>query len=127
MLDVYLKNTWCLLVDKPSKVIVTVYRIDLGCGEDFNIQYINKMMEKLNESEDKLLSINIEVEAESAMYREMIAQSKSQINEYKSMIKQMEELCNGYQTIIDNNIVKVSQANREVAEIINTLISKREF
>ena len=31
------------------------------------------------------------------------------------------------QDIIDNNIVKVSQVNRGVAETINTLIGKREF
>ena len=61
------------------------------------------------------------------MYREMINDAESQIKEYRSMIKNLEELCVGYKSIIDNNCVKVSQANREVAEIINTLINKREF
>ena len=27
----------------------------------------------------------------------------------------------------DNNVVKVSQANREIADVINTLVNKREF
>lgn len=127
VLNVYLKDTWCLLVDSQSEVIVTVYKIDLGCGDEFNQQYISKMMEKLNESKKDLEDTQLAVLKESNMYKEMIADAQSQIFEYKSMIKNLESLSESYQTIIDNNLVKISQANREVAEIINTLISKREF
>jgi len=127
VLDVYLKNTWVILADSSSNTVVTIYRIDLGCGDDFNQQYISKMMEKLDESKDKLMAVNIEVETESAMYKEMISDAQIQIAEFKSMIKNLESLCSAYQDIIDNNIVKVSQANRGVAEIVNTLINKKEF
>ena len=61
------------------------------------------------------------------MYKEMIDDAQAQINEYKSMIKNLEEMSAGYQSIIDNNRVKVSQANMEVANVVNTLIGKREF
>lgn len=127
VIDVYLRNAWCTLVDHKTNNVVTLYKIDLGCGDEFNQQYISKMMEKLNESKDKLMSTNIEVETESNMYRDLISESLTQINEYKSMIKKLESLCAAYQDIIDNNVVKVSQANKEVAEVINTLINKREF
>ena len=43
------------------------------------------------------------------------------------MIKNLENMCEGYQTIIDNNRVKVSQANMEVVDVLNTLIGKKEF
>ena len=33
----------------------------------------------------------------------------------------------GYKDIIDNNIVKETQASREVAEVVNSLIGKKEF
>lgn len=127
VIDVYLRNAWCILVDHKINNVVTLYKIDLGCGDDFNQQYIDKMMEKLNESKDKLASISNEVEAESILYKELISSTTAQINDYKSMIKNLESLCAAYQDIIDNNVVKVSQANREVADIINTLISKKEF
>ena len=127
VIDVYLRNAWVTLVDSKSRNVVTLYKIDLGCGDEFNQQYISKMMDKLNESKEYLDSISREVEAESLMYKEMIAQNQCQINEYKSMIKNLEELCNAYQTIINNNIIKVSQANRGVAEVVNTLIGKKEF
>lgn len=127
VLNVYLKDTWVVLVDIKSEIVVTLYKIDLGCGDDFNLQYISKMMEKLNEKKNNLAFIQTEVEAESITYRELIDDAQAQINEYKAMIKNLDDMCNGYQLIIDNNRVKVSQANMEVANVVNTLVGKREF
>ena len=127
VLNVYLKDTWVVLVDIKAEIVVTLYKIDLGCGDDFNLQYISKMMDKLKENKEKLVSTQLEVETESATYKEMIDDAQTQINEYKSMIKNLEDMCGAYQTIIDNNRVKISQANREVADIVNTLVAKREF
>jgi hypothetical protein len=127
VLNVYLKDTWIVLVDIKAEVVVTLYKIDLGCGDEFNLQYISKMMEKLNMNKDNLVSVKLEVEGESITYKELIDNAQAQINEYKSMIKNLENMCEGYQTIIDNNRVKVSQANMEVVDVLNTLIGKKEF
>ena len=127
VLNVYLKDTWVVLVDIKAEVVITLYKIDLGCGDEFNLQYISKMMEKLNKCNENLMRTKLEVETETVMYKEMIDDAQAQINEYKSMIKNLEEMSAGYQSIIDNNRVKVSQANMEVANVVNTLIGKREF
>lgn len=127
VVDVYLKDSWVVLADGKSEVIVTLYKIDLGLDDEFNKAYISKMMEKLNTDKIILLSIELQVQEESDMYEEMISEAAAQINEYKSMIKNLEELCAGYRTIIDNNRVRVAQANRKVADTINTFINKKEF
>ena len=127
VLDVYLKDTWIVLVDNSSNTVVTLYKIDLGCGDEFNLQYIKKMKEKINQSKEKLVAVKSAVKEESDMYKEIIYNNTAQINEYKSYIKKTEELNRGYQSVIDNNIVKISQAEREVADIVNTLVNKREF
>ena len=127
VLNVYLKDTWVVLVDVKSEVVVTLYKIDLGCGDDFNLQYISKMKEKLDEKKQSLEESKTEILSVSNVYKEMINDNLAQINEFKSMIKNLESLNEAYQSIIDNNTVKVSQANREVADTLNTLIGKREF
>ena len=126
-LSVFIKDHWIVLADEKSHNIVTVFRIDLGCGDDFNNQYISKMMEKLEEKQHTLLGVQLEVDEESKMYTEMINDAKSQICEFKGMINNLEGLCEGYQTIIDNNKVRVTQATREVADVVNALIGRREF
>lgn len=127
VVDVYLKDSWVVLADGKSEVVVTLYKIDLGLDDEFNKAYISKMMEKLNVDKEALENTKEQVQTESDMYEEMIDEAAAQINEYKSMIKNLEELCSGYRTVIDNNRVKVSQANRKVADTINTFINKREF
>lgn len=127
MLDVYLQNCWVVLVDKSSGVVVTLYKIDLELGDEFNKTYISKMLEKLNISKAKLEEVKLQVYNETNMYSEMLHDAETQIKEYRSMIKNLEGLCDGYKDIIDNNIVKETQASREVAEVINALINKKEF
>ena len=127
MVDVYLKDCWIVLADSRIKNVITLYKIDLGLDDEFNKAYISKMMEKLNANKSVLESVQQQVQEESNTYREMIKDAETQIKEYRSMIKNLEELCTGYKTIIDNNCVKVSQANRDVAEVLNTLIGKKEF
>lgn len=125
--SVFLKDCWIVLVDTRSRNVITLYKIDLGCGDDFNLQYISKMMEQLREKQDNLLGVQLEVEEESKVYKEMIEGYEAQINEFKSNIKNLENLCADYKDIIDNNKVKISIATREVADCINKLIGKREF
>ena len=127
VLSVYLRDCWIVLVDSKSNVIVTLYKIDLGLDDDFNREYISKMMDKINESKRELEDVQLEVLKESNMYRELIDSTEAQINEYKTMIKNLEELCNGYATVISHNNVKISQANRKVADYVNSLVGKKEF
>lgn len=127
VLDVYLKDCWVILVDNSNNTVVTLYKIDLGLDEDFNKAYISKMMERLNKDKEGLEIIQQQVEAESNMYKELIEDAETQINEYRTMIKNLEELCSGYQTIIGNNHVKITEANRKVADTLNTLLNKKEF
>ena len=128
VINVYLNGCWIILVDEKNKnTVITLYKVDFGLDDEFNKVYISKMIEKLNECKKKLHTVEEQVKTESNMYREMIDDVESQIKEYKSMIKNLEELCVGYKTIIDNNCVKVSQANRDVAEVVNSLVGKKEF
>lgn len=127
IVDVYLKDCWVVLADNKAKNVITLYKIDLGLDDEFNKAYVSKMMEKLNIHKEVLESVQQQVQVESQAYREMIDDAEAQIKEYKTMIKNLEELCAGYKAIIDNNSVKVSQANKDVADIVNTLVGKREF
>lgn len=128
VINVYLNGCWIILVDEKNKnTVITLYKVDFGLDDEFNKVYISKMIEKLNECKKKLHTVEEQVKTESNMYREMIDDAESQIKEYKFMIKNLEELCVGYKTIIDNNCVKVSQANKDVAEVVNSLVGKKEF
>lgn len=127
VVDVFLKDNWVILVDNRSKNVITLYRIDLGLGEEFNKIYVSKMMEKLNTNKENLVNVQKQTQEESNTYKEMIDEAEATIRDYKGMIKNLEGLCEGYKAIIENNNVKVAQANKDVADVVNTLIGKKEF
>lgn len=128
VIDVYLKDTWVILVDESSGVVVTLYKIDLGCeDEEFNLKYILKMKEKLQNKKNELKKAKNDVETESSMYKAMIEDNTAQINMYKGYIKNLQTLNESYETIVKNTIIKVSVAEEEVASVVNNLIGKKEF
>lgn len=127
IVDVFLKDCWVVIADSKIKNVITLYKIDLGLGDEFNKTYISKMMEKLNANKEVLESTKQQVQMESNTYREMINDAETQIKEYRGMIKNLEELSIGYKTVIDNNCVKITQANRNVVEVLNQMINKKEF
>lgn len=127
IIDVYLQNCWIILVDEQFKNVITLYKIDLGLDEEFNKSYVSKMVEKLNAYKEVYESVRQQVQEESNTYKEMIVNAETQIKEYRSMIKNLEELCVAYKTVIENNSVKVAQVNKDVVDVLNTLIGKKEF
>ena len=84
------------------------------------------MMEKLNANKEVLESVQQQVQEESNTYREMINDAETQIKEYRSMIKNLEELCVAYKTVIVNNSVRVTQANKDVVDVLNKLVGKKK-
>lgn len=125
--EVFLNGLWVVITDIKSKNVITLYKIDLGVDEEFNQEYVNRMMNKFNAAKENLEYVTLEVEKENDSYKTIIEQNVSLINEYKGYIKNLEELNTGYKTIIDNNTVKIKMADREVADVLNKLIGKKEF
>lgn len=127
VIDVYVQDTWVLLVDEREKVVVTLYRIDLGLGDEFNNTYVAKMLEKLNSTKAILEDVQKQVQEESDMYRQMINDAEIQIKERRAEIRNLEELSTAYKIIIDNNSIKVGRAEKDVADVLNKLIEKKVF
>ena len=125
--EVYLNGLWVIITDIKSKNVITLYKIDLGVDDEFNLEYVCRMMDKFNAAKENLEAVTLEVEKENDSYKTMIEQNVALINEYKSYIKNLEELNAGYKTIVDNNAVKIKMAGTEVTDVLNKLIGKKEF
>jgi len=127
LVNVYCMNCWIILADPSNETVITLYKVDLGCGEDFNREYVGKMIDRITEAREKLEQIKTDTSNESDMYRSMMMENNEQITQYRGYIKNLEGLNAAYEGILKNNTVKVSQADRNVADLVNALISKKEF
>lgn len=125
--QVFVNGCWIVLVDANINNVITLYKIDLGCGDDFNLDYINRMLKKIDDAKITMGEVQLDYTLEANKYREIISSNTDQINEYKTFIKNLEAANEAYKELIENNTVKIAQANKNVAELVNTLIGKKEF
>lgn len=125
--QVFINGCWVVLVDANTNNVITLYKVDLGCGDDFNADYVQRMLKKIDDAKVTMGEAQLDYTLESNKYRDIIASNTSQINEYRTFIKNLEAANEAYKELIDNNTVKIAQANKNVAELVNTLIGKKEF
>lgn len=125
--DVYLSGFWVVLVDSTQDCVITLYRIDLGLGDEFNGAFLCKSLEEIETAKDELVAREDEVLETVEMYVEMIEENISEIDRMKKSIKSLESLNESYQDIIDNINVMADKARSKLHNAINNLIKKQEF
>ena len=125
--DIFLNGTWVIIVDIAKCNVITLYSIDLGVGSEFNQEYINKLMNKLNAAKDEYEIVNIGIQTQKETYSSIIKENNEQINELKTMIKNLEKQNQGYLDVIENLDIDRIMAEKDIRDIIATLIGKKIF
>lgn len=127
ILEVYIQGLWIILADQKTRNVITLYRVNLGCGEDLDKTYMERMLEKLEQARSRYENTLEEVNAQNEEYRGIIETGNAQIREYRADIHKLEEMCQGYNMVISSNQVRVRRAADAMADIANTLIGKKTF
>ena len=52
--EVYVNGLWILLANAETRNVITLYRVDLGCGPDLDKLYVERMVQRLEEAEGHL-------------------------------------------------------------------------
>lgn len=125
--NVYLNGLWVVLEDSKSHDIITLYKIELGVDEDFDTEFVNRMVEKLNLAKAEQREVEKRIATKRESYQGLIREGENQINIYKGYIKNLESMNSGYKAIIDNLQVNNSLAEQKIKNIIAKLIGKKEF
>ena len=97
------KNGWLIVIDKNKTKLITLYKIDLGLGENFNKQYISEMIQFVEKA-------NIEIENAKSKYNDEVIENNNVIDELKQQNKLL-------QSQIDNNqaTIKILESQKDVA------------
>ena len=125
--DIFLNGTWVIIVDIAKCNVITLYSIDLGVGSEFNQEYINKLMNKLNAAKDEYDTVNIGIQTQKETYSSIIKENNEQINELKTMIKNLEKQNQAYLDVIESLDADRIVAEKEIRDIIATMIGKKIF
>lgn len=125
---VYVNGCWIVLMDASNNKIITLYKIDLVAGDDeFNKEYIKRKLSQLENAKEALETATQKRAAVADEYLQKIKENERQIAEFRSCIKNLENLNESYRQIMENNVVEVKQAEMDVVEVINSMLGKKEF
>lgn len=125
--DIFLNGTWIIIIDIAKCNVITLYSIDLGLGNEFNQQYIDRLLQKLNAAKDEYDITLTGIQTQKETYSSIVKDNMDQINEYRQMIKNLEKQNQAYTDVIDNLETDRIVAEKEVRDIIATMIGKKVF
>ena len=123
--EIYLSGTWIVICSVKDNTVVTLYKIDLGLGEDFNKEYVTKLTEKLDEANAGLKKVKEEITESRQHYNELIRQNEESITEYKSLINNLTKLNNDYKSVVEDMDVRYAEEDVKVKKILNSLIGRK--
>lgn len=125
--DIFLNGTWVVIVDIAKSNVITVYSIDLGLGKEFNQEYINKLMQKLDDAKEEYETVSIGIQTQKETYSSILKDNTAQINEYKQIVKSLESQNQAYTDVINSLEVDRVVAEKEIRDIIAVFIGKKVF
>ncbi len=125
--NVYLSGTWVILTDLNNSKVITLYKVEFNVGEEFNKQFINKILEKLTHDKEVLEAKKAEVADEKAAYEQIIKDNKEVINEYRGIIKRLERNNDDYEDVIKGIEAQYAAAELAVKRDVEDLVMRKEF
>ena len=125
--DIFLNGTWVIIVDVAKANVITLYSIDLGVGSEFNNTYIKMLLDKLNAAKEEYDTVVTGIMTQKETYSSILKENTDQINEYKQIINALEKQNQAYKDVIESLVADKIVAEKEVRDIIATMIGKKVF
>lgn len=83
---VILNGTWIIIIDQSTNVVITTYKIDLGLGEAFNKDYVNKFLNIIQELDEQYSSNEESLKDEEDSIKKEINECVHKISEYEAEV-----------------------------------------
>ena len=125
--SVFLKDLWVVIFDKERNTVVTLYRVDLGVGDDFDAKFVEEALNRINVATEEYNKAKAEVEETKKTYRELLEENNLQINEYRSLIKKLEDLNRSYRDIIELTSATYETKREELKQQVMVLTGRKIF
>ena len=96
------KNGWVLVVDKNQTKLITIYKVDLGLGEEFNKQYIAEMTRFVKNALQ-------EIENDKTLYSDSVTATKQTIEDLKQQNNLLQAQINN-----NNDTIKLIESQDKI-------------
>ena len=127
VVNVYLKDTWVIIANKACDKVITLYSIDLGVGRDFNEQYLELLLGRLHNAQQKYEEQKAEIVKQQEEFERVISENKAIIDEYRKVVKSLEEQNEMYDSLIASLHTNQEIAEKDVKDTVAILVGRKVF
>lgn len=116
--DVYTNKFGWVFIVGDNVTLITLYKVDLGLGDDFNKEFVDKSLQKISEMRAGVDNIATDYENQKKQISEQISDNDEKIRELTRQINDLKfenENLSGQKRILDN---KLYQARVELRNAI---------
>lgn len=124
---VTINDSWVIIWDTRDFVVITLYCIDLGVGDDVNKAFISGALARIDEAKQNCANVAKRTEEYIALYKEIIEKEEANISRYRKLIKDLETQVNNCRQMLISINADNEVANEQLREAVENLIGKQKF
>ena len=126
--EIYInKNGWVFPLDKKNNKLITVYKVDLHLGEEFNQEYTSRMMGAISAIKEEYESMQFDIMLETESIKEEIDEINAKINTYNTILKNLQDEVKNRREHIMLNGKKLTDKENELQIKLEEFICKKIF
>lgn len=125
--SVIINGMWVVILDTDSQTAVTLYRIDLGVGDEANKVFIDRALMQIDIAR-KEYEEAVERSIENLnTYQSIIDHNEENLSKYRRLIKEIEQQIAGCKEMIKSINTDATVADCNLREKVEILIGKQHF
>ena len=125
--QVWVKDLWVIIYDPEKDNVVTLYNIDLGIGEEYDKQFIEKALQQIEDAKAVYNEKAKSLKEELSQYNNTISDNEKQIANYKSIVKKLEAQNQSLRDLTSSMKANLEIADQEVKEKVMVLTGRKIF
>lgn len=122
-----LRNDWLVVVNPQDKRVVTLYKIDLGAGDEFNKTYIKVMLDRLDVVKEQTTEKIAVLKELETSYSSAIEENDALIEDYKKKIKSLENQNESLKNLLQEEQCNIAIAEEDIRDIISIMTTGTKF
>lgn len=121
------RDGWIIIIDKDRKTLITIYKVDLGLGTEFNKQYIQEIKSYVERELATIQDHKLVLQGDIVATNTAIDSMKDEIKNLKSQIAIFENQIKTWEQEIQNETDSINLEERQLQQKIEKFIGAKIF
>lgn len=122
-----LNGSWVVIWDTVEFMVVTLYCVDLGVGDEVNKSFIANAVNQIERAKQVCTEVAERTSRDRKTYQELIDGAEVSLSQYRKLVKELESYINGCRQMMASISADDKIAEDNLREKVEILIGRQKF